>query len=448
MDKANWGMDARKCIQCWEIIKKFHMGSEKLFSHMIGLVFVHGFMGSQQSFRNFPLVLKKLLEDQGFELEVLYYEYDTKGNNQRQTQRLMDFLISKCHTVQYSKVILLGHSMGGILAADSYRFLYQIEGTTDSTNASTLQRIKSWFSYSKPQLATEEEMRMLLNIVGVITFDSPFYGLHPHLINASINKLPEIVPDLEIPIPKPKDLIPDHINVPIAKGLDIPVPTKWVKEKFHGNDIPVSVDASTKATNHEKELNPEEIIQKLSLNETSLIPRNDKISTEIPSASQSSLPEPSGWNWTTGALALGALTTIASTSLATPLATAHAVKQMDTLSRYASFLDPLTHTFGQAHQRIELLSQQQKKYNIVSENIERSSGLSRTFFFKAFYNSIGSQTFCIPPPDVVQDHFHPLSIDAKDVLDAHMNMFDPQMIGDQVYQELVQECIQLLKTLQ
>jgi hypothetical protein len=414
---------------------------------MIALVFVHGFMGSQQSFQNFPLVLKKLLENQGHKLEVLYYEYDTKGNNQRQTQRLMDFLISKCHTVQYSKVILLGHSMGGILAADSYRYLYQIERTSDTSNASTLQRIKSWFSYSKPQLASEEEMRMLVNIVGVIAFDSPFYGLHPRLINTSIGKLPEIVPELEIPIPKPKDLIPDHIDVPISKGLNLPVPTKWVKDKLHGNDIPIPADETAKSRSKENELNPEELIEKLALTETSVVLRDPQVPDVKGASEQTAMPEPSAWNWTHGALALGALTTIATTSLAAPIATAHAVKQMDTLSRYASFLDPLTHTFGQAHQRIVLLSQEQQKHD-SKEEVQRQQETKQRFFFKAFYNSIGQNTFCIPPPEAVKNHFHPLSIDAKDVLDAHMHMFDPQMIGDHVYQELVQECLQLLKNLQ
>lgn len=59
-------------------------------------------------------------------------------------------------------VILLGHSMGGLLAA---------EAATDPSNI--------------PDATTGKPCR----IVGVIAFDTPFLGMHPHVIISGIASL-------------------------------------------------------------------------------------------------------------------------------------------------------------------------------------------------------------------------------------------------------------------
>ena len=51
------------------------------------LVFIHGFMGSAQSFLNFGKDIQLYLKD--LEIDVLHYEYETKGNNALQVLLLI-----------------------------------------------------------------------------------------------------------------------------------------------------------------------------------------------------------------------------------------------------------------------------------------------------------------------------------------------------------------------
>jgi triacylglycerol esterase/lipase EstA (alpha/beta hydrolase family) len=90
------------------------------------IVFIHGFLGSAESFLEFPNHLKSFLTLKGLDVEVLNFEYETKGSNSRQVQKLMDFLILHGSSAKYHGVYLAGHSMGGIMAADAYNYLYQV----------------------------------------------------------------------------------------------------------------------------------------------------------------------------------------------------------------------------------------------------------------------------------------------------------------------------------
>ena len=45
------------------------------------LVFIHGFLGSADSFLNFGRDIKELLKPELGQVDVLHYEYETKGNN-------------------------------------------------------------------------------------------------------------------------------------------------------------------------------------------------------------------------------------------------------------------------------------------------------------------------------------------------------------------------------
>jgi len=60
-------------------------------------------------------------------------------------------------------VVLLGHSMGGLLAADA---------ATDSSNA------PGAYPATKPK-----------RIVGMIAFDCPYLGMHPHVVISGIASL-------------------------------------------------------------------------------------------------------------------------------------------------------------------------------------------------------------------------------------------------------------------
>ncbi|KAI8893119.1 hypothetical protein BC833DRAFT_532154 [Globomyces pollinis-pini] len=103
------------------------------------LVFVHGFMGSAESFHTFPTCFTKYSND------IKHFEYDTKGDNAKSILALNDFLLD----IKNPSIVLLCHSMGGPLAVDTYKQLP---------------------AYFQP------------SIKGILAFDSPFFSLHPDVI--------------------------------------------------------------------------------------------------------------------------------------------------------------------------------------------------------------------------------------------------------------------------
>ncbi|KAJ3223274.1 hypothetical protein HK099_001315 [Clydaea vesicula] len=86
------------------------------------------------------------------EIDLKLYVYSTKGSNEEQIINFSDYLL--LNILGYSHVFLLAHSMGGLISVDAYKFLME---------HSTLSRD-------------------LINIKGILTFDSPFFGLDSSIV--------------------------------------------------------------------------------------------------------------------------------------------------------------------------------------------------------------------------------------------------------------------------
>ncbi|KAI9007057.1 hypothetical protein BC832DRAFT_591671 [Gaertneriomyces semiglobifer] len=88
------------------------------------LLFVHGFMGSEQSFETFPTDLLQTLREvhklQGLEGRV-FPSFDTAGDPTHAVQTVVNWLEMNANESEFEAVIALGHSMGGILAVDAWR---------------------------------------------------------------------------------------------------------------------------------------------------------------------------------------------------------------------------------------------------------------------------------------------------------------------------------------
>ncbi|KAK7995066.1 hypothetical protein PG990_013839 [Apiospora arundinis] len=139
-------------------------------SRTLLLCFIHGFKGDDDTFQNFPLDLKKevskKLPEHNVE-SVVFPKYETKGELKQSTELFLDWLKERVMEVRKAHsekpwppndrsvgVILVAHSMGGFVAADSL------------------------FSVLNDRLANEEhEDHIYPPIQGILTFDTPFNGL-------------------------------------------------------------------------------------------------------------------------------------------------------------------------------------------------------------------------------------------------------------------------------
>ena len=85
------------------------------------LLFVHGFGGSSESFSSFPLELLHSLRTRysikRLECRILP-SFDSKGENFKQVNHLCNWLLMNAAYPEFDSVIIIAHSMGGLLAVD------------------------------------------------------------------------------------------------------------------------------------------------------------------------------------------------------------------------------------------------------------------------------------------------------------------------------------------
>ncbi|RJE26464.1 hypothetical protein PHISCL_01174 [Aspergillus sclerotialis] len=120
------------------------------------LIYIHGFMGSEASFHDLPAhvhdLLTCLLSESHEVFTRIYPRYKSHGELQTAVNQFSAWLSP--HEADDLDVILLGHSLGGILAADVA--LLQVNG------------------------------RPKHRILGLVNFDVPFLGMHPRVIPTGI----------------------------------------------------------------------------------------------------------------------------------------------------------------------------------------------------------------------------------------------------------------------
>ncbi|KAF8450520.1 hypothetical protein L210DRAFT_283686 [Boletus edulis BED1] len=140
------------------------------------IVFIHGFKGTESTFENFPSRLQHVLSESERNLSVEYVvfpAYETKGELNAAVVRFADWLTTL--TVQREvahgggaggvKIVLCGHSMGGLLAADSL-----LE-----------------FINSRP----DRKAPLWPRIIACIAFDTPYLGIHPFVFKNSATRAVE-----------------------------------------------------------------------------------------------------------------------------------------------------------------------------------------------------------------------------------------------------------------
>ncbi|PPJ53680.1 hypothetical protein CBER1_00811 [Cercospora berteroae] len=124
------------------------------------LIYIHGFMGAETSFRSFPAhvhnLLTVLLSDTHVIHTKIYPRYASRGKITRARDDFGRWI--EPHQDSTTDVVLLGHSMGGLLSAEV------VLATGTPPQGSPLRN----------------------RILGTINFDVPFLGMHPGVVKSGL----------------------------------------------------------------------------------------------------------------------------------------------------------------------------------------------------------------------------------------------------------------------
>ncbi|KAI9806278.1 MAG: hypothetical protein M1825_006393 [Sarcosagium campestre] len=130
------------------------------------LVFIHGFLGDESSFRSFPAHLHNLLTVTLGETHVVHTKIYPRYKSRRPIEFARDDFSKWLapHESPTTDVVLLGHSMGGILSAEVV--LLPQEGPYATSPGARRHRV-----------------------LGTVNFDTPFLGMHPGVIVSGLGSL-------------------------------------------------------------------------------------------------------------------------------------------------------------------------------------------------------------------------------------------------------------------
>ncbi|KAK8034345.1 hypothetical protein PG993_009340 [Apiospora rasikravindrae] len=128
------------------------------------VVYIHGFMGTDHSFQSFPAHVHRYLRDALIDTHVvhskIYPRYKTYKAIEVARDNFSRWL--QPHESPTTDVVLVGHSMGGLLAAD-------------------VALMQSW-DQNSPNFFQNR-------ILGTVNLDAPLLGLHPGIIVAGLSSL-------------------------------------------------------------------------------------------------------------------------------------------------------------------------------------------------------------------------------------------------------------------
>ncbi|KIW31259.1 uncharacterized protein PV07_02922 [Cladophialophora immunda] len=146
------------------------------------VVYIHGFLGTETSFKSFPAHVHSLLTPAVAETHVVYTKIYPRYKSRRNISFARDDFSNWLAPRESSTtdVILVGHSLGGILAAE----VVLLPSHFPPGNNSLFQH----------------------RVLGLIAFDTPFLGMHPGVVGtgiASLFRTPPQLPDSQLPHPSP-----------------------------------------------------------------------------------------------------------------------------------------------------------------------------------------------------------------------------------------------------
>ncbi|PTB42097.1 hypothetical protein M441DRAFT_25880 [Trichoderma asperellum CBS 433.97] len=128
------------------------------------LVYIHGFYGNDQSFQSFPAHVHNVLRETLSETHAVYSKVYPRYKTYKSIEVARDNFSAwlEPHESPKTDVILIGHSMGGLLAAEVILM---------------------------PNRISSSQQPLRHRILGSLSLDSPFLGLHPGIVASGISSL-------------------------------------------------------------------------------------------------------------------------------------------------------------------------------------------------------------------------------------------------------------------
>ncbi|KAK4871195.1 hypothetical protein LT330_000432 [Penicillium expansum] len=157
------------------------------------LVFIHGFKGGDDTFGTFPEHLRVLASRALPAVEVataVYPKYETKGDLKECVARLRNWLQDTVIDLEVANhtasptvdpsvhVVLIGHSMGGIVGAEALLLLAAEQPIPRNPTSNT----QPGFTDGTESIV-EPGTFMFPHIQGVLAFDTPFLGIAPGVVS-------------------------------------------------------------------------------------------------------------------------------------------------------------------------------------------------------------------------------------------------------------------------
>lgn len=169
--------DRRKAASAVDIKRVFF--NNAVMTSIVLFVFIHGFKGGEDTFGEFPKRIKSVIAQSmpsAVVESLVYPTYDTRGNLGVAVENLCEWLVEnvtlreaevsqRTKSVTKAQVILCGHSMGGIVGADAI------------------------LNFAKSKRQGEP---LWPDIRALIAFDTPYYGVHPHVFSHQVSQAAEM----------------------------------------------------------------------------------------------------------------------------------------------------------------------------------------------------------------------------------------------------------------
>ncbi|PPJ56022.1 hypothetical protein CBER1_03395 [Cercospora berteroae] len=166
------------------------------------LIFIHGFKGTDHTFHRFPQDLRALLSHSLPDINVVatqYPQYETRGDLKECVAKFKEWMQNKVIDLEVANqtpsptvdpsvhVILCGHSMGGIVAAEAALSVAREEvvphfADTGNSNATANSTTSAPGDESARSTPPRTSALMFPRIRAVLAFDTPFLGISPGVL--------------------------------------------------------------------------------------------------------------------------------------------------------------------------------------------------------------------------------------------------------------------------